>query len=75
MFEFEPKLPFSYPYLPGDANLKRGSILCEIKSDFWNEKLESGEMKSLEWVGLPCLRNRGSVLPLGRELWDLGFQL
>ena len=46
MFEFEPKLPLSYPYLLWDANLKRGSVLCEIKSDFWHEKSESGDVKS-----------------------------
>ena len=46
MFEFEPKLPLSYPYLLRDANLKRRLVLYEIKSDFWYEKLESGDVKS-----------------------------
>ena len=46
MFEFEPKLPLSYPYLPWDANLKRGSILCKIKNNFWHEKPKSKDVKS-----------------------------
>ena len=45
MFEFKLKLPFSYPYLSWDANLKSGSVLCEIRSDFWHEKLERGDVK------------------------------
>ena len=75
IFEFKPKLPLSYPYLHWDTNLKRGSVLYEIRSDFWHEKFESGDVKSWELVGLPCVRNKGSVLPLRRELWVLGFQL
>ena len=73
--EFEPKLSYSYPYLLWDVNLKRELVLYEIRSDFWCEKLERGDVKSWDWVGLPCVRNRGSVLPLGHELFVLGFQL
>ena len=41
IFEIEPKLSFSYPYLLWVAALKRRSVLCEIRSNFWCEKLES----------------------------------
>ena len=46
MFEIELKLPLLYPYLPWDTTLKKRLVLCEIRSDFWYEKLESWGMKS-----------------------------
>ena len=46
MFEIEPKLPLLYPYLPWDATFKKGSVLYEKRSDFWNEKSQSWGMKS-----------------------------
>ena len=46
MFEIEPQLSFPYPYLPWDTTLKKGSILYEIRSDFWCEKFESWGVKS-----------------------------